>query len=98
MNNSSQDDLRLIDAVLDGQAGPDEVRALEERLAADPQLREQYEDSKRIFDVLGQIPERRLPAAVASAITRGTQPFVQSRVSGLESGRTRMKNRGSLRG
>jgi len=53
VNNSSQDDLRLIDAVLDGQAGPDEVRALEERLAADPQLREQYEDSKRIFDQLG---------------------------------------------
>ena len=60
MNNSSQDTLRRVDAVLDGQASPEEVRALEERLAADPALREQYEDSKRIFDALGTMPERRV--------------------------------------
>src|SRR4029078_10585235 len=61
VNNSSQDTLRLIDAVGGGEAGRDEVRALEEPLAADPQLLEQYGDSKRIFDVLGRIPELRLP-------------------------------------
>lgn len=52
---------RLMQAVLDGEASPEERRTLDERLAADPVARAEFEAWRSLFDGLGGLPSAEAP-------------------------------------
>jgi len=83
--------LRLMHAVLDGAATEEESAELERVLAADASARAQFEELRRLFDVLASVPQVAPPAGFAdevmSALRRTSesdprrgQPFAESGV------------------
>ncbi len=54
-------DLELLSSYLDSALGPAEMRRLEQRLQADPELRAALEALRATRDVLRQLPRRRAP-------------------------------------
>ncbi len=69
---------RLMHAVLDGEATPDEALELERLLGADPAARTEFEDLKSLFDGLRRVPKAFPPeglvAAVMASIPRRPAP------------------------
>jgi hypothetical protein len=59
---------RLMDAVLDGEATPGEVRELDSLLAADPTARTEFERLKRVFDGLRDIPQAFPPEGLVASV------------------------------
>jgi len=59
---------RLMDAVLDGEATPAEVRELDRLLAADPAARSELEQLKRVFDGLRDIPQAFPPEGLVASV------------------------------
>ena len=59
---------RLMDAVLDGEATPDEAKALERLLAADCAARAQFDQIKRVFDGLRSIPQAFPPEGLVASV------------------------------
>jgi len=59
---------RLMDAVLDGEATPGEVRELDRLLAADPTARTEFEQLKRVFDGLRDIPQAFPPEGLVASV------------------------------
>ncbi|MEO5844117.1 MAG: hypothetical protein ABIQ33_04690 [Caldimonas sp.] len=84
----------LMHAVLDGEASDVEARELEVHLSADPALRAEFEDWKRLFQALGEVPKEHAPeglvASVLAAVpavsvrvaAQARQPFRRRRVIG----------------
>src|SRR6185436_20269898 len=76
---------QLMHAVLDGEANATQARTLEKALAADPAARERFEELKRLFEALEQVPELSPPADLADAVVKRaelpSQPFRWPRVS-----------------
>ena len=80
----------LMHAVLDGEADGDEARQLELHLAADPAARAEFEEWKRLFTAMAEVPEEHAPeglvASVSAAAPAGRrdahQPFSRGRVLG----------------
>ena len=60
MDTSEQ--IRLMHAVLDGEATPDEVTAVEALVASDPAARVRYEELRRVFETLEGMPRLSPPA------------------------------------
>jgi hypothetical protein len=58
-------DLELLSSYLDRALGPAEMRRLEQRLQADPELRAALEALRATRDVLRQLPRRRAPRSFA---------------------------------
>jgi len=58
----------LINAVLDGDAAPQDVQELDRIMAADPAARERYEQFRRIFTGLGAVPEAVPPQGLSDRI------------------------------
>jgi len=61
MTTPSDRDLERISASLDGQLSPEEAARLEQRLAADPQLRQTRDELLRTRSLLRRAPVRRAP-------------------------------------
>src|SRR5664279_269417 len=59
---------RLMYAVLDGEASPDEVRELERAVGADPAVRGQFEALKSLFDELSRVPKAFPPEGLVAAV------------------------------
>ena len=59
---------RLMQAVLDGEASPDEARELERVLAADPAERARFEEFTRLFRDLGRMPRVQPPDGFGAAV------------------------------
>ena len=96
---------RLMHAVLDGEATPDEARELERVLAADPAARAEYADLRFLFEGLSRVPKAFPPeglvAAVMASVPRRPAPadhssqlFMQSRVISKSSMEAREENPG----
>ena len=90
----------LMQAVLDGEATPEQARELERRLAADPAARAEFGQLKHLFDGLAGVPKQFPPeglvASVMSRLPRTTrkdddpdQLFATSGVIGQTSKGTR---------
>ena len=65
--NSTDLDL-LMDAVLDGDAAPQDAQELDRILAADPVARERFAHFRRIFTGLEAVPEADPPRGLADRI------------------------------
>jgi hypothetical protein len=98
--------IRLMHAVLDGEAGPAEARELDRMLAADPAARAQFEKLRELFAELGSVPKVFAPAGLADAVMerivgrpqrpgRLRQLLGRSRVSRLESDEARGRKPGN---
>lgn len=61
--------LRLMHAVLDGEAAPAEAEALQRLLAADPEARDEFERLQRLFGALAELPARHPPEGLVAAVT-----------------------------
>src|SRR5205823_13718130 len=59
----------LMHAVLDGEASAAQARTLERALASDPAARERFEELKRLFQALEQVPELAPPAHIVHTVT-----------------------------
>ena len=59
---------RLMDAVLDGEATPAKVRELDRLLAADPSARADFEQLKKVFDALRDIPQVFPPEGLVATV------------------------------
>jgi len=66
MNNTEA--TKLMYAVLDGGASPEERSALERALAADPQLREEFDGLRRMFAELDAMPRYAPPPGFAERV------------------------------
>jgi hypothetical protein len=66
MNNTEA--TKLMHAVLDGGASPEERSALERALAADPQLREEFDGLRRMFAGLDAVPRYDPPPGFAERV------------------------------
>ena len=65
---------RLMHAALDGEATPEETRALERLLAANSAARAEYDELRRLFDALSRVPKAYPPEGlVASVMARVPQ-------------------------
>ena len=91
---SSNDAIRLMHAVLDGEATPDEARELEALLEADPALRERHGQWQAMFDAMRRVPPAWPPEGLVAAVMAniphspggpGGQLSAQSRVIGVTS-------------
>ncbi|HVE49224.1 MAG TPA: hypothetical protein VNG69_06345, partial [Casimicrobiaceae bacterium] len=87
------DTIRLMHAVLDGEATLDQKRELDGLLAGDARARAEYDELGRLFEALGTVPEAYPPegmvAAVLTAVERRDQLSVHHGViedKGIESG------------
>jgi hypothetical protein len=58
----------LMHTVLDGEATPEESRALEQHLAADPAARAEFDALARLFDALASIPSVVPPAGLVDSV------------------------------
>jgi len=58
----------LIDAVLDGEASPDEVRELDRLRAADPAVRSEFDERRQLFDGLRGIAMAVPPADLVASV------------------------------
>ena len=85
---------RLMHAVLDGEATPDEARELDRLLEADPALRGRFGEWRAMFEAMGRVspayPPEGLVAAVMANIPHspagpGSQLTARSRVIGVTS-------------
>jgi len=65
---------RLMTVVLDGEASPDEVAALERELAADAALRERYDGWRGLFDALGRLPASHPPEGLVASVMANIPP------------------------
>jgi hypothetical protein len=70
-------DLELLSSYLDRALGPAEMRRLEQRLQADPELRAALEALRATRDMLRQLPRRRAPRSFAPFPSSGcaASPF-----------------------
>ena len=59
---------RLMDAVLDGEATPSEVRELDRLLAIDSAARTEFEQLKKVFDALREVPQAFPPEGLVAAV------------------------------
>ena len=59
---------QLMQAVLDGEASPDQARDLEQLLAADPAARARFEEFTRLFRDLGGMPRVQPPDGFGAAV------------------------------
>jgi len=59
---------RLMDAVLDGEATPSEARELDRLLAIDPAARTEFEQLKKVFDALREVPQAFPPEGLVAAV------------------------------
>jgi len=91
---SSSDAIRLMHAVLDGEAAPAEKRELERLLEAEPALRERYGQWQALFDAMHRIPPAWPPEGLVAAVMAnipqspggpGDQLSAQPRVFGVTS-------------
>jgi len=80
---ASEDLQRLMHAVLDGQASPDEARALEARLAADPDARAEFEAWRSLFGQLRHVPQADAPADLLPSIRAALRPHQLSAPSSV---------------
>ena len=80
----------LMHAVLDGEASADDARQLELRLAADPAARAEFEEWKRLFSALAEVPKEHVPEGLVASVSAAApaarrddhQPFSRRRVLG----------------
>ena len=73
---------RLMHAVLDGEASPEEARRLEQVIAGDPAARERFEDLKRLFSLLGRDAAKEPPPGLQYVIIhKASQHFAGSSIS-----------------
>jgi len=91
---SSNDAIRLMHAVLDGEAAPAEKRELERLLDADPALRARYGQWQALFDAMHRVPPAWPPEGLVAAVMAnipqspgapGDQLSAQPRVFGVPS-------------
>src|SRR5260221_2364886 len=61
----------LMHAVLDGEATPAEARALERRLAAEPEARAEFDSLRALFDELKGLPQAFPPEGRVAAVMAG---------------------------
>jgi uncharacterized protein YjbI with pentapeptide repeats len=80
---ASEDLQRLMHAVLDGQASPDEARALEARLAADPDAQAEFEAWRSLFGQLRHVPQADAPADLLPSIRAALRPHQLSAPSSV---------------
>src|SRR4051812_305516 len=59
---------RLMDAVLDGEATAAEIRELDRLLAADANARTDFEQLKKVFDTLRDMPQAFPPEGLVAAV------------------------------
>jgi cytoskeletal protein RodZ len=59
---------RLMDTVLDGEATPSEVRELDRLLAIDSAARTEFEQLKKVFDALREVPQAFPPEGLVAAV------------------------------
>jgi chemotaxis protein histidine kinase CheA len=85
--------IRLMHAVLDGEATPAQARDLERLLATDAGARTEFEELKRLFDALDRLPHAYPPeglvAAITTAVAQQRQLFSQSCVIAEDASETR---------
>lgn len=60
---------RRMHAVLDGEATPGEVDALQRTLAASPAARDEFDRLQRLFDALDGMPREHAPEGLVAAVT-----------------------------
>ncbi len=72
MNHSEP--IRLIHAVLDGEATPAEVRELDRLAASDPTVRAQLADFEWLFNGLGHVPQAFPPEGLVAAVMAKVPP------------------------
>ncbi len=60
--------IQLMHAVLDGEATADESRALDRILAAEPALRAEYDELRRLFDGLSVVPKAFAPEGLVASV------------------------------
>jgi len=70
-------------AALDGEATPEEVRALEDRLADDAAARAQFAELQRMFDGLARVPQRFPPEGLVAAVMANL-PAIESSRTGAD--------------
>jgi len=86
----------LMHTVLDGEATPDQAKELDRHLAADPVARDEFEELRRLFDGLSQVPQVYPPEGLVASVMAGVsqqrtagddfrQPFAPARVIGSDS-------------
>jgi len=68
MNNNNTEATKLMHAVLDGGASPEERSALERALAADPQARAEFDGLRRMFAQLDAMPHYAPPPGFAERV------------------------------
>src|SRR5437868_2447659 len=77
----------LMHAVLDGEASAAQARTLDKALASDPTARVRFEELRRLFRTLEQVPELSPPSHLVHTVTARAvlprQPFRWSRVNEL---------------
>ena len=59
----------LMHAVLDGEASEDDARRLELQLAADPAARAEFEEWKRLFKALAEVPKEHAPEGLVASVS-----------------------------
>ena len=81
---------RLMDAVLDGEATPSEARELDRLLAIDSAARTEFEQLKKVFEALRELPQAFPPEGLVAAVlanipqnlaSQGTRDQLSSRSS-----------------
>ena len=68
MNQAAR--IRKMQAVLDGEATPEETREIQALLARDAQARAEYESLERLFAALRDVPQAHAPEGLLAAATR----------------------------
>src|SRR5687768_17315435 len=62
--------IRKMQAVLDGEATPEETREIEALVARDVQARAEHEQLQRLFAALRDLPQAHAPEGLVAAATR----------------------------